>query len=70
MKEKPVNNFRFQNISKENTANKVLKGDMIAEITFPTELVYADTSKNSFFIYDRAQNKSNIAETPEFFLNE
>jgi len=69
--ESVINSFRFQNISKVQTANKALKGDMIAELIFSksSEINYADTSKNTLFIYDRALNKSNIIETSEFYLN-
>ncbi len=62
--------YRFQNISKSQTTNKVLKGDMIVEIDLSTTINYADTTKFSFFIYDRALNKSNIDETTEIYLNE
>ena len=66
------NYFRFQYIAKEETANKVLKGVMEAELIFAynSAIIYADTSKLFFYIDDRALNKSNIEETPDFFLNQ
>lgn len=60
--------YRFQNISKSQTTNKVLKGDMLIEIDLSTTIQYADTTKFTYFIYDRALNKSNIEETNELFL--
>ena len=70
LNEQEKNYFRFQNISKTQTTNKVIKGDMIAELFFSKETHYADTIKLSFYIYDRELNKSNIEETDEIFLNE
>jgi len=61
-------NFRFQNISKQQTSNKVLKGDMITKLYLSKENNYSDTLKVSFFIYDRALNKSNIEESTELIL--
>lgn len=61
-------NFRFQNISKQQTNNKVLKGDMITKLYLSKENNYSDTLKVSFYIYDRALNKSNIEESTELIL--
>ncbi len=68
LNESEKHNFRFQNISKQQTNNKVLKGDMITKLYLSTENNYADTIKLSFFIYDRALNKSNIEESNELIL--
>ena len=62
--------YRFQNISKSQTTNKVLKGDMIVDIDLSTTVNYADTSKFRFYIYDRALHQSNIENTTEIYLNE
>lgn len=63
-------NFRFQNISKTQTTNKVLKGEMIVKIDLSQTINFADSSKFKFYIYDRALNKSNIEETNELFINQ
>jgi len=62
--------YRFQNISKSQTTNKVLKGDMEVTINFENSLSFSDTSLFRFYIYDRALNKSNVLETDEIYLNE
>ncbi len=62
--------YRFQNISKSQTTNNVLKGEMVVEIELTTTTNYQDSSKFDFFIYDRALNKSNVAETSEIYLND
>ena len=62
--------FRFQNISKQNTSNKVLKGYMSVDIDFLKNIGFADTIRLDFFIYDRALHKSNIASTSEIYLYE
>lgn len=62
--------FRFQNISKSQTTNKVLKGDMEVTINFENSQSFSDTSIFRFYIYDRALNKSNVVETHEIYLNE
>lgn len=62
--------YRFQNISKSQTTNNVLKGDMIVDIDLSTTVDYADTTKFNFYIYDRTLNKSNIESTTELYLNE
>ena len=65
------NFFRFQYIAKEKTANKVLKGEMEAELFFSNsdEINYSDTTKLFFYINDRSLNESNIEETDEIYLN-
>lgn len=62
--------FRFQNISKTQTENKVLKGDMEVTINFENSQTVHDTSIFRFYIYDRALNQSNVIETHEIYLNE
>jgi len=62
--------YRFQSISKTQTTNKVLKGDMLVEIELSTLSNYSDSSKFEFFINDRALNQSNIEETSELYLND
>jgi len=62
--------FRFQNISKQNTSNKVLKGYMSVDIDFLKNIGFADTLRLDFFIYDRSLHKSNVAKTTEIYLYE
>lgn len=62
--------YRFQNISKSQTTNNVLKGEMVVEIDLSATITYQDTTKFNFFIYDRGLNKSNIEETSELRLND
>lgn len=62
--------FRFNNISKENTTNKVLKGEIETDLFFIKNRLTSDTVKLSFYIYDRALNKSNVEETQEIIYHE
>ena len=70
LNEKTKPYFRFQNISKQSTSNKVLKGYMSVDVDFLKNIGFTDTIRLDFFIYDRALHKSNVASTPEIYLYE
>ncbi len=63
-----ANNFRFQNISKVGTNNKTLKGEMQIDFDLSKYNAYQDTCCFKFYIFDRALNQSNIAQTDEIYL--
>ncbi len=62
--------FRFKNISKEQTSNKVLKGEMKVNIDLNATISFADTSFLEFYIKDRSVNTSNIERTSQIYFNE
>jgi len=62
--------FRFKNISKQQTTNKLLKGEMKVDMDIDAKKTYADTCFLEFYIKDRTVNQSNIERTTEIYLNE
>lgn len=63
-------NYRFVNISNENTTNHLLKGEMIVEIDITSFIQFKDTTRFKYFIYDRGLHQSNIDYSNEIYLNE
>ncbi len=61
-----ANNFRFQNISKTGTNNKLLKGEMNIDFEL-SKYPNKDTCCFKFYIFDRLLNQSNIEKTNEIY---
>lgn len=55
--------FRIENITPEGR-HKAIRGDIEVKIQPSPHFDAKDTVKYSFYIYDRALNKSNVVETP------
>ncbi len=66
--ESVTNNFRFQDISKKGTSNKVLKGEMQIDFDLTKYNQYKDTCYFKFYIFDRNLNQSNTENTNEIYL--